>query len=180
MGKIRNLIYNTSDLVIAVIIILAAALLIWFRVEVIMDYPDNGGGIVHKGVEKVMIMTGLAEEPVPEPKVELPVAEETGDATEQPTASNVKVSEAGVQYIEVTIPSGCSSDVVSGLLKQAGLITETNDFLTALTNLGYDGAIMPGKHNIPLGSSMEDVVKIVCGAYAKQEAEAAASETPAE
>ncbi len=146
MRAIRNFIYNTSDILVALIILAVAVLLIWSRIDVIMGYPSEDEA---KGTQV-------------EADADLPEIEITGEEE----AGAVDVPEGGYEgpadpenYIKVTIPNGASNDVVAGLLKQAGVLAETNDFINAIEGSQYNGAVIPGDHWIPKGSDMNTVIQ---------------------
>jgi hypothetical protein len=77
MQKIKDIFYDTNDLIVAAIIIVLAAGLIWDRIGVILDYPSaSGSGSVYNQNESVA----------------------TGDdeTSESPTASGDAISNEGV------------------------------------------------------------------------------------
>ena len=49
--------------------------------------------------------------------------------------------------------------MVAGILKQAGVLSATNDFINAIQSSQYNGAIIPGDHWIPKGSDMSSVIQ---------------------
>lgn len=146
MRVIKNFIYNTSDILVALIILAVAVLLIWSRIEVIMGYPadDEANGTQVQ-----------ADADLPE----LEITTEDPGAAEVPEGAGYEGPVDPENYIKVTIPGGSSNDVVAGLLKQAGVITETNDFITAIEGSQYNGAVIPGDHWIPKGSDMNAVIQ---------------------
>lgn len=139
MRAIRNFIYNFSDIFVALIIIALAAFLIWTRVDVIMDYPSS-----QSGADSVNTST----------QADLQVADGDG--------STDSAQDSDTEYKEVVIPDGSSTDVVAGLLKQAGLVVNIDDFTYQIKAMGLDGKVQPGVHQIPRGISMEEVINILC------------------
>ncbi|MDO4482557.1 MAG: hypothetical protein Q4C14_07525 [Bacillota bacterium] len=140
MRAIRNFIYNFSDIFVALIIIALAAFLIWTRVEVIMDYPSSQSGTA--GVST---------------SVQADLQADNSDA------DSASAQNSDTEYKEVVIPEGSSTDVVAGLLKQAGLVVNIDDFTYQIKSMGLDGKVQPGVHQIPRGVSMEEVINILCG-----------------
>ena len=139
MRSFRNFLYNYSDIFVALVIIALAAFLIWTRVDVIMDYPKT-----------------LAAENAAQASADVdPQASSTDDETNE--------LDPNVEYKEVTIPEGSSIDVVAGILKQAGLVVNVDDFTYQVKNMGLDGKVLPGVYNIPRGITMEEMVNILCG-----------------
>jgi len=41
MNKIKNFLYNKNDIIVALIILVIAAAIIYFRINAIMDYPQT-------------------------------------------------------------------------------------------------------------------------------------------
>lgn len=82
---------------------------------------------------------------------------------EEPTVPEVSqeqpVAEPEIKTIEV-LP-GEYSDVVCQKLFEAGLIPDANAFNQYLMDSGQDQNIMVGTHQIPMGSSQEDIIKIL-------------------
>ena len=107
--------------------------------------------------------------------------EPTGVADTQNADTEDTGLDPNVEYITVSIPGGSSTDVVAGLLKEGDVITDTDAFINELRTLGMDGQVQAGTHYIPKGSSLEEMINIICGKTAEggeQPAEGAAQ--PAE
>lgn len=86
-----------------------------------------------------------------------------------------------VEYITVSIPGGSSTDVVAGILKEGSVITDTDAFINELRLLGMDGQVQAGTHYIPKGSTLDEMINIICGKTAEGEAQPAEGEAqPAE
>lgn len=49
MDKLRNFIYDKNDIIVTLIILIIAAVIIYFRIGVIMDYPNT---LVHDAASK--------------------------------------------------------------------------------------------------------------------------------
>ena len=140
MRALRNFIYNFSDIFVALIIIALAAFLIWTRVGVIMDYPASQS-------EADTVKTSANADPQA-------LTADSSDDSE---------TDSDTEYKEVVIPNGSSTDVVAGILKQAGLVVNVDDFTYQIKAMGLDGKVQPGVHQIPRGVSMEDMINILCG-----------------
>lgn len=69
------------------------------------------------------------------------------------------VTEPEIKVIEV-LP-GEYSDVVSQKLFEAGLIPDTEAFNKYLMDSGLDQNIMVGAHQIPVGASQDEIIKIL-------------------
>lgn len=65
------------------------------------------------------------------------------------------------QTVTFTVKSGYSSDKVSKLLKEAGLVENAGDFDRFLVKEGYANRISVGTYEIEVGASMERIAKII-------------------
>lgn len=65
------------------------------------------------------------------------------------------------QTVTFTVKSGYSSDKVSKLLKEAGLVEDAGEFDRFLVNGGYANRISVGTYEIEVGASMERIAKII-------------------
>lgn len=88
---------------------------------------------------------------LPEVENEEPIVDET--PVEQP------VAEPEIKTIEV-LP-GEYSDVVSQKLFEAGLIPDAAAFNKYLMDSGQDQNIMVGAHQIPMGATQDEIIKIL-------------------
>ena len=70
MKHIKNFFYNINDLILAALILTAAAILIYWRLDIILDYPE-------KVLESRNNDTVIEEIQLPEEEEEEPVEEET-------------------------------------------------------------------------------------------------------
>lgn len=74
-----------------------------------------------------------------------------------------KNDEENSQFIIIEIRSGESSETVSSKVKDAGLTENAADFNKYLCANGYDKIMRVGKHEIPVGSTEEEIAKILSG-----------------
>lgn len=65
--------------------------------------------------------------------------------------------------ISIVIESGIGSDQISILLAEAGLIERADEFDNYLCSNGYSTKIRYGAYEIPLGTSEEEIIRILTG-----------------
>lgn len=65
--------------------------------------------------------------------------------------------------VTITVNAGNGSETVAARIKDAGLILDANDFNAYMCRNGYDRKIRVGVHKIPLGSTYEEICKIIAG-----------------
>lgn len=73
--------------------------------------------------------------------------------TPKPTANEKKIS--------ITVKSGMSSEDISNLLAEAGLLKDKKAFMKRLGELGMDNRLKVGSFEIPKGSGYDDIIKIL-------------------
>ncbi len=99
-------------------------------------------------------------EPVETKTEETEPAETNSEETE---LVNNQSEETEVQTISITIRSGESSVSVSRSLSEAGLVDSASDYDSFLCSNGYDKRIKTGTYHIPVGTSKEDIAKVITG-----------------
>ena len=129
-----------------------------------------------------------APETSDEPKVSAasePAASEepNASAASEPAASTAPeagaASEAGVkpvadeaeedsgtapakEIVDITINPGEGSYVISQKLEQSGLIDDATEYDAYLCDNGYHTKLRAGVHKIPMGSTREEIAKLLC------------------
>ena len=101
-----------------------------------------------------------SEETKPEEtKTEETKPEET--KTEEPAAGETKPTEGS--KVTISIARGAASETAAATLAGAGLIDDAADFNSYMIRNGYDRRIHPGTFEILMGSSYEEICKIIAG-----------------
>lgn len=98
--------------------------------------------------------TKVEETKPEEAEVEEPKSEETA-AQETKPADGSKVT--------ISIARGAASETAAAILAGAGLIEDAADFNSYMIRNGYDRRIHPGTFEILMGSSYEEICKIIAG-----------------
>ncbi len=187
MNKIKDLIYNMNDILVALMILAAAAFIIYWRVGAIMDYPayaasqksverkaesdftdiDLTPGAVdenlNKDPEHFDANTGENTEPPREGEAQQPA-----ENTEPPKEgeSQPPVPQSGGEFltkaeVKFTIPAGSSCDKIGSLLFQQGLVESKEAFVKEVIAQKADTKLQTGTFTIPAGSNMNDIIKII-------------------
>lgn len=89
-------------------------------------------------------------------------SENTTDKSD-PNESNSNVSNNNGSTITVEIPSGSLSPKIADILKNKGLIDDTNEFLKKAKELKLDTKLRSGDFEIKQGSSLESIIKKIAG-----------------
>ncbi|MDR3072478.1 MAG: hypothetical protein LBU41_03200 [Clostridiales Family XIII bacterium] len=138
----RNFIYNKSDLMVALGIILVATILILTRVHSIMNYQAPVPPSTPKSGTEESVDPATTETP----------SESTGSGSSSSTSGKT---------IELTILSGESAYSIAESLVEAKLIKDTTVFLESVQAMGFDTSLKPGTFEIPSDATVEEIIVIL-------------------
>lgn len=150
MNKLRDIIYNISDILVTLIIIAAALLLISWRVSAIMDY---GSG------EDVSQNTQIESNVDDRQDGDGDGADNDADGTGGAANDGHNASASG--DISFTVSSNQTADSIGQALADAGLVTDKQTFITAVNAADAATRLKTGTFTIPAGSSPEQIVAIL-------------------
>lgn len=128
------------------------------------------------------VSVSAAPETSEEPKVSAASEPET---SEEPNASAASEPEAGAtpeagvkpvaneaeedsgtatakEIVDITINPGEGSYVISQKLEQSGLVDDATEYDAYLCDNGYHTKLRAGVHKIPMGSTREEIAKLLC------------------
>lgn len=147
MNKLKDIFYDKNDILVALIIIAIAALVILWRVDVLMAYPETlvassaddgaGGG-------QSDITTGSAVG--------------TGENNPPDDGNGGAAGDSEVTICAVYINYGETLDVVAQNCVAAGLISSADEFISVVNAMGVGGSIQSGQHHIPSNVTPEELV----------------------
>lgn len=93
--------------------------------------------------------------------------EETDPEEDSAVQNPEEIAESGegeaepAESVIITIKSGDTSVSVSRKLAEAGLVSDAKEYDSYLCKGGYDKALSVGTYEIPIGSSEEEIAKII-------------------
>lgn len=101
-------------------------------------------------------------EPVTEdPVIEEPIIDETLTNQNNENVNSLDETTES-KIVTITIQSGDGSNTVAKRLEQAGLVKNAVVYDAYLCKNGYDKKLCVGAHEIPMGSSDEEIAKLLC------------------
>jgi len=182
MKKLKDLIYDFNDVFVALLIVVIAAGVIVWRINVVMGYPlrsaqvntgneidinfndvdlnkEDVDPIVNPDYEYTPITT---ESAVVEPPVETPVTTEPAD--EDPVKEPDEKPVTNVKTYTLVISKDNKNTnwaAVSNELKDKGIIKEDDNLGKKATELKLDGSLQLGTFELNSGMSLEDIVKTI-------------------
>jgi len=179
----RDFFYNKGDVLIAVLIIIVAAVIIYFRVGIVMD-TEPGERLKSLFSPILTMITGEktpddATEEEPEvPAITEPVTPDATEpsegsgttqdqtpAAEEPPATTEEPAEPppAAADISITIVAGDVASTIADKLLAAGAISDKQAFLAEVDAQNAASRLKQGTFTIPAGSSVSDIVKILVG-----------------
>jgi len=184
----RDFFYNRGDILVAILIIVVAATVIYFRVGIVMG-TDPGEGLknlfaplfssgqsAEETSEEAVIGDELQEEAVvPEPEQDTTgmtaAAEEDAStdpiqqAEEPPTQAETPPEQpsAGAASVTITVNAGDAASTIGDKLLAAGAISDKQAFLSEVMAQGADSRLRQGTFTIPAGSAIKDIIALLVG-----------------
>lgn len=158
MKKFKDFLYDKNDILIALLILVAAALLIIWRMEAIMEYPKT-----------LLSDDTVAEEPAPDEGRQSGEAsgEEGGDQSESEdggssseTSGALWSNGALTRDVEVTIPGGSSAYDAVQILINAGLFESYEEYQGICDENGWNHQnVSAGPITFEAGFTKTDVAR---------------------
>lgn len=165
MEKLKDLIHDSTDIILAIIIALSMFFVVnwylgsWFNNSNTVVAANN---IVHSGVNldelKETIEESMEEKEVEE---EIEVNDELDEMIEEESTVPEKDQEIPVENITITIPDGSTGFAIAKLLKDHDLIEDVNIFISEAEKLNLASRLQSGTFQIPNNSSLEQMIKII-------------------
>jgi cytoskeletal protein RodZ len=155
----KNFLYNKSDILVATAIIVVALLIIWSRVDVIMDtdnYKPSTKSTTtseEKGTDENVSASDTPADP------DTPTEQATEPMTEAPSTETT--TPASTQSTAFVVTAGSSSGKVAEDLKAQGFISTTQEFIDMLKAKQVETKVKAGNFTIPVGATVEQIVEIL-------------------
>ena len=172
MNKLKDIIYDKNDMVIALIIVVLAGFLIYNRIDVIMDYPSVLAAEASSGNVQVTTDTGegvdndqtTADE---EPTQDKPTdpANHTGDTDNQgggqDSVAGQTTGEPAKSQVSIYIEYGATGDQIAQILIDSGLIDSKGAFYDAVSAAGADTKLQAGSFIIPSDATPAEIIALI-------------------
>lgn len=168
MNKIKDIIYDYNDIFVALLIIVIAGIMLLWRVNSIMEYPEY---LAQKAPEAQQTQqdvdfkdVDLEPEHVDENLNTEPEdvnSENLNQPEQQPEEPPKEETPQIAGDVKFEVPKGSSASKIADLLRQAGLIDDQKEFLSKLAEMKADTKLKAGTFTIPAGSDYEAVIKIL-------------------
>ena len=136
--------------------------------------PAVSTGVAPDVSSEPAVSTGAAPEASEKPNVSAasepaastaPEAGATPEAGVKPVADEAEEDSGTApekEIVDITINPGEGSYVISQKLEQSGLIDDAAEYDAYLCDNGYHTKLRAGVHKIPMGSTREEIAKLLC------------------
>ena len=175
MERLRDFMYDISDLLISLLIIAAIfAVISWKLNESIpietASAPPAAEAEASEPVAEPAQAEADAETPVDasaeiddasdadKPIAEQPVTEAPQTTVQAPVVPK-PTAPAASTAVTLEIPSGSPGVAIAKLLKDKGLITDVNTFIQKVDELGLGSKLQSGTYKLKTGMSLEQIIK---------------------
>lgn len=164
MKKLKDLVYDYNDILIAILIIIIAGIVIFVKVSDIMAYPSFARNEVKQSEDvdfSDVNLDPIDVDPVvnpgtdviqgnPEDEDPLPVVEPEPQPNQGPIGD-----------VKFEVKQGDYLSTVATHLKEKGLIDDKAAFISKVEEMKLDSKIKPDIYTITAGSTYEEIAKII-------------------
>lgn len=155
MGKIKDLLYDISDILTAICIVGIASLIIWFSISNIMEYPSIVSAQQQNEENQNF---GLA----------VPVGDNTSTDSaidsETETANTDTTTGSAVDVYSIYINYGEATSTIAQKFVDVGFFDSVEEFNTLVTQMNAASSIKAGNFIIPSNATPEEVIKEITNA----------------
>ena len=150
MNKLKDIFYDKNDILVALIILAIAAVIIFWRVDVIMAYPET-------------LVAETLKNDTDDTSANNPSVVTTDGAIDGNASGGAIDSASGgedeVKICAIYINYGESLDVVAQNCVAAGLVGSTEEFISTVNAMGAGSSIQSGQHHIHSNVTPEELVQ---------------------
>lgn len=175
MNKLKDILYDISDILVAFFIISIVVVVVGWQVSSTLSYSAKNLGdktsTPPQPIEEISPLEPSTEtivtpsedkdtiiEPVVEPaKQAIEVTPAKEPTTPKPTPKPVS------KKITVVIPSGSPGIKIAKILESAGLIKSSSDFVKRSSELKMDSKLKSGTYTINTSDSIDDMIYKIAG-----------------
>lgn len=158
MQRIKNILYDKNDILVALIIVCVAALIIFNRIDAIMAYPST---LSHDDGTRANTPITTEDTSV-DPDIDASDAASTKtDENTDSKDNNSDQSDEGVVNHSVYIEYGSTASDIADILIKIKLVENRQQFYDALAVAGAESKLQAGTFTVPSDSTPAEVVAII-------------------
>lgn len=159
MNRIKDLIYDTSDIMVAMLILVCAILIIFTRFNAIITYPEKM--IADQNTQSGHIRPDIPDESGPVPGDDDVITGDDGDDNDEDVNAPLPPENSAPSSYSLYIAYGENMNDVAKDLIQLGLFKTSQDFSAALERNNAGMKVQAGNFIIPSGATEDEVVRII-------------------
>ncbi|MCQ2552908.1 MAG: endolytic transglycosylase MltG [Clostridia bacterium] len=177
MKKIKDFIYDYNDVLVALLIVAAAGIIIFWRVNVVMDYSSyvakepvknidvefSGIDLTPNDVDDVKDAEVEPERP-DEPDTEKPSENPVDPAPVDPTPVDPTPETPETPTIKnfsLVVPNGANWTKVGQNLQNNGIIEDYKAFVARVVVRKDDGKLKPGTFEVNSGMTIDQIIDVL-------------------
>lgn len=164
INTIRDFIYNITDYGLIITVIVVMALILGWRFDILFNRGIEKEAI--SDLPQIIAEEGYEDSENPQspedPDAESP---ENPEDPENPGETPDETPAPSGLIATVEIPDGSFPSSIAQILLNSNLIKDTNEFLNRSMELGLDTRLRSGTYEIEVGTSLDDIIKIIANAY---------------
>ena len=149
MNKLKDFIYDKSDIVVALLIISIAGLIVFSRIDAILSYPETFAANNNPPVVSESAVS-VGDEDTSSPAA----IEDDGDGNTDGEGDDVEMLAIYVNY-------GESLQSVADKFVSVELFSSSEEFLSAIEEAGVQTQIKTGNFIIPENATVDEVIAII-------------------
>ncbi|AOT72348.1 MltG/YceG/YrrL family protein [Geosporobacter ferrireducens] len=185
--KLKDFLYETSDIILALVIILIMSTVITWKVTDSLAYNKEKGSIfteieqqsneqqpdesIDAADDQDLVIISSTPEENSQAETETPPADSEQESTEgqaltdppPATTEPTNPTSPTAAVIRVEIPSGTSGSGIAKILKDKGLIDNTAKFIARVEELKLASKLKSDTFDIPSGTSLDDIIYTITG-----------------
>lgn len=180
MKKIKDFIYDYNDVLVALLIVAAAGIIIFWRVNAVMDYasyvakePVKNIDVEFSGIDlnpteiddvkDADVEPERPDDPAPEKPSEIPVVPEDPKPVDPTPVDPTPVTPETptVKTFSLVVPTGANWTKVGQNLQNNGIIEDYKAFVARVVVRKDDGKLKPGTFEVNSDMTLDQIIDVL-------------------
>lgn len=148
MNKLKDFIYDKSDIVVALLIISIAGFIVFTRIDAILSYPET-------------FAANSKPPTASEPAVNIGDKETTTDSGIEGDDEAGIDGEDDIEMLAIYVNYGESLQSVAEKFVSVELFSSTEEFLSVIEDAGVQTQVKTGNFIVPANATAEEIIEII-------------------
>lgn len=163
MGRLKDILYDKSDILVALVILIIAGAIIWNRIDAIMAYSSVEEDAIKSG-KAASSQTKNTKDASKKTSTDNKNKPNDNESDSKKEDSNDKATVKG-ETVRIDIENDDASDTIARKLVDAGLVDSADQFIKAVKKQDAETKLRSGRFDIEKGSSPEKIVTLLTTTY---------------